>query len=587
MKRKQIAIVTLMVILGSVMLAHAASGPAVEAKHGMVVSSQRHASEAGVRILQQGGNAIDAAVAVGYALAVVNPSAGNIGGGGFMTIHLADGRDTFINFHETAPAAATERMYLDAQGNPITTLSLDGYLAAAVPGSIMGLDHALIKYGRLPRAKVLAPAISLARTGFILTRSDTDIIDASADRLRKDPMAGKIFFRPNNTLLEPGDRLVQKDLASTLRLIAEQGPDAFYKGPIAKVVEQASKANGGILTAKDFADFTISEGPPVTCSYRGYVLVSAAPSSSGGTAMCQILNILEGYDLKAMGFRSAQSVHLMVEAMRHAFVDRNTYLGDPAFVKNPLDRLLSKEYAASIRAKIDPEKATLSKAVQPGIAPHESTETTHYSVVDSEGNAVAVTYTLNSSFGAAVIAPGTGFLLNNHMDNFTVKPGSPNQYGLIQGKTNTIAPGKKPLSSMSPTLVTKGGKIFLVTGSPGGPRIITITLETIMNVIDYGMAPQEAVDAPRIHHQWLPDEVFYEPYGLSPDTIKILRGMGYKLTQQTAWGAAELIAIVPIDASTQSIKAGPGGASVSGQVRAGFIYGANDNRRPAGAAVGY
>jgi len=288
-----------------------------------------------------------------------------------------------------------------------------------------------------------------------------------------------------------------------------------------------------------------------------------------------------------MGFRSAQSVHLMVEAMRHAFLDRNTYLGDPAFVKNPLDRLLSKDYATAIRAKIDPEKATPSKAVQPGIEPHEKTETTHYSVVDAEGNAVSVTYTINDSFGSTVVALGTGFLLNNEMDDFTVKPGVPNLFGLVQGKANAIAPGKRPLSSMSPTLVTKDGKTFLVVGSPGGSRIITITLETIMNLLDYGMAPQEAVDAPRIHHQWLPDEVFYEPYGLSPDTMKILEGMGYKLTEQAPWGAAELVEMGTIGASVQGSRSLGAGAGVSGKVRAGFIYGANDNRRPAGAAVGY
>jgi gamma-glutamyltranspeptidase/glutathione hydrolase len=573
--------------MASAILADAASQPAVEAKHGMVVSSQRYASEAGVRILQQGGNAIDAAVAVGYALAVVNPCCGNIGGGGFMTIHLADGRDTFINFREMAPAAARERMYLDPQGNAIKDLSLYGYLAAGVPGTVMGLDRALTKYGRMQRAKVMAPAISLARVGFILNRSDTDILDTQVDRLRKDPAAAKIFLRADGKPFEPGDRLVQKDLASTLELIAKQGPDAFYKGPIAKAVEEASQANGGILTAKDFANYTVTEGPPLTCNYRGYVLISSPPPSSGGTTICEVFNILEGYDLKAMGFRSAQSVHLITEAMRHAFMDRNTYLGDPAFVKNPLDRLLSKEYAAAIRAKIDPEKATVSKAVQPGIEPHEKSETTHYSVVDSEGNAVSVTYTINGSFGATVVAPGTGFLLNNEMDDFTVKPGVPNLFGLIQGKANSVAPGKRPLSSMSPTLVTKDGKIFLVVGSPGGPRIITITLETIMNIIDYGMAPQEAVDAPRIHHQWLPDEVFYEPYGLSPDTVKILRSMDYKLTEQAPWGAAELIEIGAIRASARGPSSSANDAAVSGKVRTGFIYGANDNRRPAGAAVGY
>jgi gamma-glutamyltranspeptidase/glutathione hydrolase len=586
-KLKNLFRALVLVTLGSAMLAQAASQPAVEAQHGMVVSSQRYASEVGARILQEGGNAVDAAVAVGYALAVVNPCCGNIGGGGFMTIHLADGRNTFINFREIAPAAATERMYLDVQGNPIKDLSLYGYLAAGVPGTVMGLDRALAEYGRLPRSKVMAPAIKLARGGFILNRGDTDILDTKVDRLSKDPVAAKIFLRPDGKPFQPGDRLVQKDLASTLELIAKQGPDAFYKGTIAKAVEQASKANGGILTAKDFANYTVTEGPPLTCSYRGYALISSPPPSSGGTTICEILNILEGYDMRAMGFRSAQSVHLMVEAMRHAFLDRNTYLGDPAFVKNPLDRLLSKDYATAIRAKIDPEKATPSKAVQPGIEPHEKTETTHYSVVDAEGNAVSVTYTINDSFGSTVVALGTGFLLNNEMDDFTVKPGVPNLFGLVQGKANAIAPGKRPLSSMSPTLVTKDGKTFLVVGSPGGSRIITITLETIMNLLDYGMAPQEAVDAPRIHHQWLPDEVFYEPYGLSPDTMKILEGMGYKLTEQAPWGAAELVEMGTIGASVQGSRSLGAGAGVSGKVRAGFIYGANDNRRPAGAAVGY
>ena len=564
----------------------AASRPAVEAEHGMVVSSQHYASEAGRRILEQGGNAIDAAVAVGYALAVVEPCCGNIGGGGFMIIHLAGGRDTFINFRETAPAAATERMYLDATGNPITDLSLYGYLAAGVPGTVMGLDRALSEYGRLPRAKVMDPAIKLARGGFILTRGDTDLLDSMVPRFGKDPVAAKIFLRPDGKPFQPGDRLVQKDLATTLGLIARQGPAAFYKGPIAKAVERASKANGGILTAQDFANYTVTEGAPVTCSYRGYVLVSSPPPSSGGTTICEILNVLEGYDMKGLGFRSAQSVHLMVEAMRHAYLDRNTYLGDPAFVKNPLDRLLSKDYAAAIRSKIDPDRATPSKEVQPGAAPHEKTETTHYSVVDKEGNAVAVTYTINGRFGSNVIAPGTGFFLNDEMDDFTVKPGVPNLFGLVQGTANAIAPGKRPLSSMSPTLVTKDGKIFLVLGSPGGSRIITITLETVMNIVDYGMAPLEAVDAPRIHHQWLPDEVFYEAYGLSPDTIKILAGMGYKLTEQTPWGSAELIEIGALAANAAAPGTSGNDAALSGKVRSGYLYGAADDRRPAGAAAG-
>ncbi|SEE07725.1 gamma-glutamyltranspeptidase / glutathione hydrolase [Rhizobiales bacterium GAS191] len=576
-----------LLVMGCATRALSASHPALEAQHGLVVSSQHYASEAGARILEQGGNAIDAAVAVGYALAVVNPCCGNIGGGGFMTIHLADGRDTFINFREKAPAAASSKMYLDAQGNVVPEASLYGYLAAGVPGTVMGLDRALAEYGTMPRAKVMAPAIALAREGYVLTRGDTDVLAAGALRFAKDPVASKIFLRPDGASFEPGDRHVQKDLAATLELIAEQGPDGFYKGKIPAAVEEASRANGGILTVKDFAEYTVTETPPLTCSYRGYVLHTSPPPSSGGTTMCEILNILEGYDLKPLGFHSAQSVHLMVEAMRHAYLDRNTYLGDPDFVKNPIDRLISKEYAAAIRSKIDAIRPTPSKELAPGVEPHEKTETTHYSVVDKDGNAVSVTYTINGLFGANVIAPSTGFFLNDEMDDFTSKPGVPNLYGLVQGAANAIAPGKRPLSSMSPTLVTKDGKTFLVLGSPGGSRIITITLETVMNVIDYGMEPQEAVDAPRIHHQWLPDEVFYEPYALSPDTLELLRQRGYTLTEQTPWGAAELIETGSIAAAANSAMSSGNDSARSGKVLPGFLYGANDDRRPAGAAAGY
>ncbi|MBV8767578.1 MAG: gamma-glutamyltransferase [Hyphomicrobiales bacterium] len=564
-----------------------ASRPAVEAQHGMVVSSQHYASEAGLRILQQGGNAIDAAVAVSYALAVVDPCCGNIGGGGFMVLHLADGRETFINFRETAPAAARESMFLDAQGNPIKDLSLYGYLASGVPGTVMGLDRALSEYGTMARNKVMAPAVELARDGYVLSRADTDILDVGARRFAKDPVAAEIFLRPDGTPLLPGDLHVQKDLAATLSLIAEKGPDAFYKGPVAEAVEKASRANGGILTAQDFASYRTTQSPPLTCTYRGYRLASAPPPSSGGATLCEILNILEGYDMKGLGFHSAQAVHVMVEAMRHAFLDRNTYLADPEFVKNPLERLLSKDYAAAIRSKIDPLAATPSSQLGPGIEPHEKSETTHFSVVDKDGNAVSVTFTINGAFGANVIAPGTGFFLNDEMDDFTVKPGVPNLFGLVQGSANAIAPGKRPLSSMSPTLVSKDGKVLLVLGSPGGSRIITITAETIMNIIDYGMAPQEAVDAPRIHHQWLPDVVFDEAFGLSPDTRELLEKRGYKVVEQIPWGAAELIEAGP---AASQIKATPSSASDSarsGQVLPGFLYGATDDRRPAGAAVGY
>ncbi len=385
-------------------------------------------------------------------------------------------------------------------------------------------------------------------------------------RTRKPPGS---FCAPDGARFRPGDRIVQTDLATTLAAVAKSGPDAFYRGPVAAAVEKASRANGGILTAGDFAGYQALEGTPLGCAYRGYFLLSAPPPSSGGVAVCEILAILEGYDLKGMGFRSARSVHLMVEAMRRTFHDRNELLGDPVFVANPLDRLLSRDHAAAIRADIDAGKQTSSAGLPaaPLVAPaaaHEKPQTTHYSVVDEAGNAVAVTYTINGYFGAGVIAPGTGFFLNNEMDDFTAKPGTANLFGLVQGEANAIAPGKRPLSSMAPTLVEKDGKPFLVLGSPGGPRIITTVVETIINIVDYGMAPQEAVDAPRFHHQWLPDVVAYERYGLSPDTAAILRSMGYKLAEQKPWGATELI-----------------------EIANGRLYGANDSRRPAGAALGY
>jgi gamma-glutamyltranspeptidase/glutathione hydrolase len=538
--------------------AAAASPAAVEAEHGMVVSAQHYASEIGAGILAQGGNAIDVAVAVGYALAVVDPCCGNIGGGGFMTIHLKDGRDTFINFRETAPAAATAAMYLDAAGHPINELSRSGYLAAGVPGTVMGLERASQEYGRLARRALLAPGITLARYGYVLGRGDTDILDGK--RFAKDPVAANIFLRADGSRFASGDHLVQMELAATLEAIALQGADAFYKGPIATTVEQASSANGGILTARDFADYAATETPPLNCYYRGYRIVSAPPPSSGGTTICEILNILEGYDLRALGFHSTQSVHLLVEAMRYAYRDRNSLLGDPAFVQNPLERLLSKDYAAEIRAAIDAGKPPPAAALEPA---KEKAETTHYSVVDSEGNAVAVTYTVNGSFGAGVIAPGTGFFLNNEMDDFTVKPGTPNLYGLVQGEANAIAPHKRPLSSMAPTLIEKDGRVVLVLGSPGGSRIITAVLETILNIVDYSMMPQDAVDAPRLHHQGQPNEVAYEREGLTQETVAALTGMGYRLVEQRRWGAVELI-----------------------EITNGRLYGASDPRRPAGAAIG-
>ncbi|EPJ3745097.1 gamma-glutamyltransferase [Proteus mirabilis] len=566
---------------------YAAYEPAVEAQQGMVVSSQHLASQVGKDILQKGGNAIDAAVAVGYAQAVVNACCGNIGGGGFMTIHLADGTNTFINFRETAPTAASKNMYLDKDGNLIKEASLYGYLASGVPGTVKGLDAALEKYGTLSRQEVMAPAIKLAREGYILTRADTDVLDTTTERFKQDPESAKIFLKPDGTPWQPGDRLIQTDLANTLELIANQGADAFYQGEIPKKVEQASKQHNGLLTKEDFANFTITETPPITCTYRGYEFISAPPPSSGGVTICQTLNILEGYDLKSMGFNSAEYVHTLTEAMRHAYMDRNTFLGDPQFINNPTEKLLSKTYAAELRQQITPNKATPSEKVQPGIAPHESPETTHYSVIDKDGNAVSTTYTINGRFGAVVIAPGTGFFLNNEMDDFTTKVGEKNLYGLVQGERNSIAPLKRPLSSMSPTIVTKDGKPFLVLGSPGGSRIISITLQTALNIIEFGMSPQEAVNSPRIHHQWLPDEVYYEQRGLSKDTLEKLSAMGYKMVEQTPWGAAELI-MVGLPGEQGVIPASSGNDSaVSGAIREGYLYGSNDVRRPAGKAVGY
>ncbi|MBS7783270.1 gamma-glutamyltransferase [Providencia stuartii] len=564
----------------------AASEPAVEAKKGMVVSSQHLASQIGADILNAGGNAVDAAVAVGYAQAVVNPCCGNIGGGGFMTIHLANGKDLFINFRETAPEAASANMYLDKNGNLIKDASLYGYLASGVPGTVKGLDYALEKYGTMSRQQVMEPAIKLAREGFVLTRADTDVLDTTVDRFKQDPEVAHIFLKPNGSAFQPGDLLVQTDLANTLEKIAKEGPKAFYEGEIPKIVEEASKKNGGILTAKDFANYTITDTTPISCTYRGYKFISAPPPSSGGVTICQTLNILEGYNLKEMGFNSAEYIHTLTEAMRHAYMDRNTFLGDPAFVDNPTDKLLSKAYAEELRKEIKPNQATPSTQVQPGVGPHEKPETTHYSVVDDKGNAVSTTYTINGRFGSVVIPPGTGFFLNDEMDDFTTKVGEKNMYGLVQGERNAIAPGKRPLSSMSPTIVTKDGKVFLVLGSPGGSRIISITLQTALNIIDHGMPPQEAVNAPRIHHQWLPDEVYYEERGVSKDTLALLDKMGYKMVEQTPWGAAELIMVPVPDAKGDKTDSSGNDAAVSGKVRQGYIYGSNDVRRPAGKAVG-
>jgi gamma-glutamyltranspeptidase/glutathione hydrolase len=543
------------------------SPPPVEAEHGMVVSSQHYASQVGADVLKAGGNAIDAAVAVGYALAVTHPCCGNIGGGGFATIHLANGKDTFIDFREKAPGAATENMYLDAKGNIIPNLSLFGYKGVGVPGSVMGFQMMLDKYGTMKREQLIAPAIKLADNGFVLKAGDVSLLDWGTEYFKKQPNVAAIFLN-HGQRYKVGETLVQKQLAATLREISAKGPDVFYKGDIAQRVVAASKANGGLLTMKDFADYTAAETAPVTCSYRGYHIISSPPPSSGGTIVCEIMNILSAYPMDKMDAHSAKSVHLMTEAMRRAYVDRNFSLGDPTFVKNPVDKLLSNDHAAGIRAKIDPVKATPSASIRTGEVMHENNETTHYSVVDKDGNAVSVTYTINNNFGANVIAGDTGFFLNDQMDDFTSKVGAPNLFGLIQGKNNAIAPGKRPLSSMSPSIVTKDGKIFMVIGSPDGSRIITITLEAMLNVIDHKMNIQQAINYPRIHQQWMPDVVYLEKGALTPEVQKELTAQGYKFQDDVPWGEAEGIVI---------------GAKNGKRM----LYGANDGRVEAGAAIGY
>ena len=540
------------------------SSSPVSSSKGMVVTSQHLASRVGAQILQQGGNAVDAAVAVGYALAVTDPCCGNIGGGGFMLIHLKNGQDIFINFREKASQKATTTMYLDAKGKVIPQLSTSGYLAVAIPGTVAGLDMALTQYGTMTRAKVMAPAIQLAEEGFILQQGDVDILNQGSKKFKAQPNIAAIFLKKGRDPYKVGDRLVQKNLAATLKLISHKGAEAFYQGAIADQIVQASREQGGILTLQDFANYKVSQTEPTRCNYRGYEVISAPPPG-GGTTLCQMLNILEGYPLQKLGWHTSASLHKMLAAMLRAYADRNTYLGDPEFVKNPVERLLSKGYAAQLRATILENRATSPQQFYAGITDNkEGHNTTHYSIIDQYGNAVAVTYTINIYFGAGVIAGNTGFFLNNEMDDFTSKPGVPNTFGLVQGKANAIAPGKRPLSSMSPTIVTKNNSLFLVTGSPGGSTIPTTVLQTITNAIDYDMNIEQAVNSPRIHYQGLPDWVATEANALDTTTVKNLWNMGYKVVPLFNWGTAESIFVNP---KTQ------------------LIYGASDRRKLAGKAV--
>ncbi|EAA9525480.1 gamma-glutamyltransferase [Salmonella enterica] len=537
----------------------------VRATQGMVASVDAMATQVGVDILKQGGNAVDAAVAVGYALAVTHPQAGNLGGGGFMLLRTKDGATTAIDFREMAPANATRDMFLDEQGNPDSKKSLTSPLASGTPGTVAGLSLALEKYGSLPLNSVVRPAIKLAQEGFIVNDALADDLKTYGSEVLPHHENSKAIFWKDGEPLKKGDKLVQQDLANSLTMIAENGPDAFYKGEIARQIAQQMQQGGGLITTDDLAAYQAVERTPVSGEYRGYQIFSMPPPSSGGVHIVQILNILENFDMKKYGFGSADAMQIMAEAEKYAYADRSEYLGDPDFVNVPWQALTSKAYAKSIAGQIDINKAKPSSEIRPGkLAPYESDQTTHFSVVDKDGNAVAVTYTLNTTFGTGIVAGNTGILQNNQMDDFSAKPGVPNVYGLVGGEANAVGPKKRPLSSMSPTIVVKDGKTWLVTGSPGGSRIITTVLQMVVNTIDFGMNVAEATNAPRFHHQWLPDELRVEK-GFSPDTLKLLEQKGQKVALKEAMG------------STQSIMVGPDGE----------LYGASDPRSVDDLTAGY
>ncbi|MCG7366636.1 gamma-glutamyltransferase [Pantoea sp. ACRSH] len=538
----------------------------VRAQNGMVASVDALATQVGVDILRQGGNAVDAAVAVGFALAVTHPQAGNLGGGGFMLLRTASGRATAIDFREMAPGRASRDMFLDKQGNADSKLSLTSHLASGTPGSVAGFALAAQKYGTLPLSTLLAPAIKLAREGYVVNDALADDLKTyGKEVLLSHPNSKAIFFKPDGTPWQKGDRLVQKNLAHSLQLIAQQGPDAFYKGAIADEIASEMAQHGGLIGKADLAAYRAVERKPVSGTYRGYEVFSMPPPSSGGIHIVQILNILENFDLAKMGFGSADAMQVIAEAEKYAYADRSEYLGDPDFVKVPWQALTSKAYAKSIAQQINIEKARPSSEIKPGkLEPYESNQTTHFSVVDKQGTAVAVTYTLNTNFGSGIVAGNSGILLNNEMDDFSAKPGTPNVYGLVGGEANAVQPAKRPLSSMSPTIVAKGGKTWLVTGSPGGSRIITTVLQMVVNSIDFGMNVAEATNAPRFHHQWLPDQLRVEK-GFSPDTLRLLENKG------------QHVKVLPAMGSTQSIMIGPDGT----------LYGASDPRTPGDLSAGY
>ncbi|WP_120951324.1 gamma-glutamyltransferase [Helicobacter sp. L8] len=535
--------VVLCVGAGLVSAVMGASLPPIKGK-ALALSSHPLADKIAQRVLDEGGNAIDAAVAMGYALAVVHPAAGNLGGGGFAVIHLANGENITLDFREKAPLKATRNMYLDKEGKVIPKLSTDGYLAAGVPGTVAGFDAMLKKYGTRKLATLIQPAIDLAQKGFRLTpRQGETMLDAKP-RFAKYASSRKYFLKKGMVAYSAGDLFVQKDLAKTLTLIKNAGAKAFYRGAIADLIVEDMRKNGGIISKQDLAQYKVVWRKPIEGSYRGYKIISMAPPSSGGTHIIEILNTMENADIGALGFGSSQTIHIMAEAMRQAYADRSVFMGDPDFIDVPTDKLTNKSYAKKIYENILPNKATDSAKVRPGLGQiHEGKNTTHYSVADKWGNAVSITYTVNDYYGSAAAINGAGFLLNNEMDDFSIKPGVPNLYGLIGGDANAIEPGKRPLSSMSPTIVLKHNKVFMVVGSPGGARIITTVLQVISNVIDHGMNISEAVSAPRFHMQWLPDEIRIEKFGMPKDVQENLEKMGYKIVVKPPMGDVNAIVV--------------------------------------------
>jgi len=515
------------------------------ARNGMIVAQEQRAARIGVEILDRGGNAVDAAVAVGFALAVTYPRAGNIGGGGFMVIHLAKtGEDIAIDYRETAPAAATETMFLDASGEADPKKSRDSALSIGVPGTVAGLALAHAKYGsgNLPLAELIAPAITLARNGVEIVDDIADTLPQAQPRIARWSSSAPVFLNSDGHVLMPGQDLLQPDLAITLRAIAAEGPKGFYEGPVAEKIVAAVRKAGGIMTTEDLKNYSAVLRTPVRGNYRGYDIVSMPPPSSGGVHLIEMLNILEAYDMAALGAGTPQSLHLLIEVLKRAYADRAAFLGDPDAVKIPISGLLSKKYAASLRATIG-DKATPAADIKPGKPDiYEGDNTTHFSVIDRDGNAVSNTYTLNFSYGVGLVAEGTGVLLNNELDDFTAKPGTPNAYGLIGYTSNLPGPRKRPLSSMTPTIIMKDGKPVLITGSPGGSRIISTVLQVIVNAIDFRMPIDAAVSAPRLHHQWQPDEVIVEP-GFPPDVLDALTIRGHKIVPVSPLTAVNSIAI--------------------------------------------